>query len=95
MPAQGLVISCSSTPIVVAGSLTPEARGGHGYIKVRLKPLTGTAYLGDSGVTTAGFPLSTADAPMETTLVLGETLWAASSSGAAVTVGVLRVNETT
>jgi hypothetical protein len=94
MAAQGLVLACSSTPSALAGSMS----GGsvHGYIRVKLKNLgTGTAYLGDSGVTTAGYPLSTGDAPLEVNLLTGESLWMASSSGATPSVGVLRLNETT
>jgi hypothetical protein len=62
---------------------------------VRLKPLTGTAYLGDSGVTTAGYPLSSGDSPIEANLSVGETLWFCTSSGASQTMAVLRVGETT
>ena len=87
--AQSLIIACSSTPTAVAGS------GAHGVIRVRLKPMAGTAYLGDSGVTTAGYPLSSGDTPFEQILFTGEGLWAASSSGATVSLAVLRVNETT
>lgn len=86
---QGLIITCTSTPSVIAGS------GTHGVIRVRLKTLTGTAYFGDSGVTTAGYPLTTADTAMQELLMVGETLWAASSSGGTPTVAVLRMNETT
>ena len=93
MPAQSLVLAASSTPSAVAGSYT-LGTNSHGYIRVRLKPIAGTAYLGDSGVTTAGYPLSTADAPMEVNLLQTETLWMASSSGASVSVAVLRVGET-
>lgn len=88
--AQGIVLACSSTPSVVAGSAL------HGYIRVRLKNLgTGTAYLGDSGVTTGGYPFSSADAPLEVNLLTGESLYMASSSGATPSVAVLRVGETT
>lgn len=94
MPAQSLVLTGTSSPAIVAGG---NASGSpiHGYIYVRLKPLTGTCYLGDSGVTTAGYPLSTADTPLEVNLSQTETLWLASSSGGAPTVAVLRVGETT
>lgn len=93
MAAQSLVMAGTSTPQVVAGS-TPSG-GAHGYIRVRLKPVTGSLYLGDSGVTTAGYPLSSGDAPIEVNLVAGETLWFATSSGASASLGILRVNETT
>ena len=90
MAIQGLVIACSSTPTSVAGSAT------HGVLRVILKNLgTGNAYLGDSGVTTAGYPLSTADAPLSLTMVVGEQLFVASSSGATPSVSVLRLNDTT
>lgn len=94
MAAQGLILSGTSTPQVVAGSI---GSGGpyHGYIRVRLKSIAGTAYLGDSGVTTAGYPLSSADPPTQETLITGETLWMATSSGATVSLAILRLNETT
>lgn len=93
MPAQSLVIACSSTPVAVAGSFTAPTTS-HGYIRVRLKAIAGTAYLGDSGVTTAGYPLTTADAAIQEVLITGETLWV-SSTGAGVSLAVLRLNETT
>jgi hypothetical protein len=94
MAAQSLVIACSSTPQVVAGSIDS---GGpfHGYIRVSLKAVTGSCYLGSSGVTTAGFPLSTGDGVHTAVLLTGETLYVASSSGSTATLGVLRLNETT
>lgn len=96
MAVQSLVISASSSPAVVAGSFTLPTGPFHGFIRCHIKPLAGTAYLGNSSVTTAdGYQLSTADAPLEINLQQSETLWIASSSGATVTVSVLRVNETT
>lgn len=92
MAAQSLVIACSSTPTAVAGTFGNASQ--HGYIRVRLKSIAGTAYLGDSGVTTAGYPLTSADAAIQEVLLPGETLWTASSSGASVSLAVLRVNET-
>ena len=95
MPVQGLVIGCSSTPTSVAGAYALGVTV-HGRISVRLKNLgTGTAYLGDSGVTTAGYPLSSGDAALAVELLQTETLWVASSSGATPTVAVLRSGETT
>lgn len=88
MAAQSLVIACTSTPTIVGGS------GIHGYIRVRLKMIAGTGYLGDSGVTTAGSPLTTGDGPTLIELLTGESLWIASSSGASASVAVLRLNET-
>lgn len=89
MPAQGLVIACTSSATIVAGSAL------HGYIRIRLKSIAGTCYLGDSGVTTAGYPLSSADAAIQEVLLTGESLYVASSSGATASLGVLRLNETT
>lgn len=93
MAAQSLVIACSSTPEVVAGSIGDPSQ--HGYIRVSLKAIGGTCYLGGSSVTTAGFALSTGDGILHQSLVTGETLYVASSSGSAATLGVLRVGETT
>lgn len=95
MSVQHLVLACSSTPQAVAGSAGSGATSFHGVIRVRLKAISGTAYLGDSGVTTGGFPLSTGDSLISEILYPGETLWAASSSGASVSLGILRMNETT
>ena len=95
MPVQSVVLACSSSPQVVAGSIGTGGAQIHGYIRVRLKAITGTCYLGDSGVTTGGYPLSTADAPIQETLLTGETLYVASSSGASATLAILRLNETT
>jgi hypothetical protein len=66
----------------------------------RLHPRTteddaGTAYLGDSGVTTAGYPLTSADAAIDQVLLDRETLYVASSSGASPTIAVCELNETT
>jgi hypothetical protein len=93
MAAQGIVVTCTSSPQAVAGSIGSGAV--HGYIRVRLKMIAGTGYLGDSGVTTAGYPLTTADAPIQEALLTGETLYIASSSGATASVAVLRMGETT
>lgn len=92
MAAQSLVIACTSTPTAVAGTF--ESPSVHGVIRVRLKSISGTAYLGDSGVTTAGYPLTTGDSAIQELLLTGETLWVASSSGATASIAVLRVNET-
>jgi hypothetical protein len=93
MAAQSLVISCTSTPHVLVGSIGSSSY--HGAIRCRLKALTGISYLGDSGVTTAGYPLTTGDGSIDLVVLVGETLWCASSSGASATLGVLRLNETT
>jgi hypothetical protein len=94
MAEQTLDIACTSTPQVVAGSI---GAGGpyHGYIRIRMKMISGTGYLGDSGVTTAGYPLTTGDASIDLSIITGETLYVASSSGASPTLAVLRLNETT
>jgi hypothetical protein len=94
MAAQSLILSGTSTPAAVAGSIGTSGPY-HGYIRVRLKSIAGTAYLGDSGVTTAGYPLTSADSAIQETLAMGETLWMASSSGATVSLAILRLNETT
>jgi len=67
----------------------------HGYIRCRLKSISGTNYLGDSGITTAGFSLTSGDGSIEVFLSQGETLYVASSSGASATLAILRLNETT
>ena len=92
MAAQSLVIACTSTPTAVAGTFGDPSQ--HGYIRIKLKSLAGTAYLGSSSVTTEGYPLTTSEAAQDLALVTGETLWAASSSGATVSVAVLRLGET-
>ena len=94
MAVQRLILACSSTPQAVAGTVGP---GGpyHGHIRVRLKSIAGTCYLGSSSVTTAGYPLTSADAAIQETLVTGESLWVASSSGATATLAILRTAETT
>ena len=93
MAVQSLVIACTSTPTALAGTFGSASQ--HGVIRVRLKSLSGTAYLGDSGVTTGGYAFSTADTPITETLVTGESLWAATSSGGTASVAVLRMNDTT
>ena len=95
MAAQSLVITLTSTPQAAAGTFGGGTGTTHGYIRVRLKMIAGTGYLGDSGVTTAGYPLTTADAAINETILGGESLWVASSSGATATVAVLRTGETT
>lgn len=94
MAAQGLVLACSSTPQVVAGSIGTGGAAIHGYIRVRLKMVAGTGYLGGSDVTTAGFPLTTADGSIEVPVLTGDTLYVASSSGASASIGILRTGET-
>lgn len=93
MAAQSLVIACSSTPAAVAGTFGGGAV--HGYIRVQLKSIAGVCYLGSSSVTTAGYPLTSADASIQETLITGESLWVASSSGATATLAILRTAETT
>lgn len=92
MAAQSVVLACSSTPQAVAGTFASPSV--HGVIRVRLKSVAGTAYLGDSGVTTAGYPLTSADPAIGEVVQVGETLWAASSSGASVSLAILRMGET-
>lgn len=90
MAVQSLVITSTSTPTAVAGTFSGDSQ--HGYIRVRLRSLSGTVYFGDSGVTTDGYPLTSAEASIQETLLTGETLWVCSSGAASV--AVLRTNET-
>lgn len=88
MAFQGLVVATTTGATAVAGS------GLHGVIRVQLKSRgTGTVYLGGSDVTTAGYPMTTAENPEMFTLMVGETLYATSTG--AGTLNVLRMNETT
>lgn len=95
MPTQSAILACSSTPAAVGGTFTAGGVGQHGYIRVLLKSLAGTAYLGDSGVTTAGYPVTSADAAISVHVGQMESLWVASSSGATATLAILRVGDTT
>lgn len=88
MAVQGLTIALTTAATLIAGD------GIHGVLRVRLVNRgTGTGYLGSSGVTTSGYPVTTADASQEFTLVGGETLYG-TSTGAASAI-VLRYNDTT
>ncbi len=85
---QGLLITLTTSPTVVAGN------GIHGVIRVKVyNSGTGTGYLGGADVTTAGYPFTTAHLPQELLVVAGETLYG-TSTGAAV-LSVLRMGETT
>lgn len=87
MAVQGTVVTLT-TSAVVAGD------GLHGVIRVTLRNRgTGTVYLGGSDVTTAGFPLSTADEFVSLQLGVGETLYGTSTG--AGSVGVIRTDGTT
>ena len=88
MAVQGLTITLTTSPVVIAGD------GTHGVLRVRVVNRgTGTGYLGSSGVTTSGYPMTTADSSLELTLFGGETLYG-TSTGAASAI-VLRYNDTT
>ena len=85
---QGLNITLTTSATLIAGN------GIHGVLRVRLRnPGTGTAYLGGSDATTAGFAFTTGENPFEVTLLTGEALYG-TSTGACV-LSVLRYNETT
>jgi hypothetical protein len=89
MALQGLTVTLTTAAVALAGS-----GEGHGNIRVIVRNRgTGTAYLGGSDVTTAGFPLTTADDSVHLQLLVGETLYG-TSTGAAI-AQVLRANETT
>ena len=89
MAVQGLIVTLTTSAVALAGD-----GSGHGNIRVIVRNRgAGTAYLGGSDVTTAGFPLTTADPHVDVTVMMGETLYG-TSTGAAV-AQVLRFNETT
>jgi hypothetical protein len=78
MAFQGLIVTLTTSAVSLAGS------GQHGNIRVIVRNRgTGTAYLGGSDVTTAGFPLTTADPHVDIFLGPGEQLYG-TSTGAAV-----------
>lgn len=88
MAFQGLTVALTTAPTLIAGD------GTHGVIYVRIKSRgTGTAYLGGSDVTTAGYAMTTAEAPDEMRILVGEALYGTSTG--AGTVNVLRFGETT
>jgi hypothetical protein len=89
MAVQGLIVTLTTTAVALAG--TGDL---HGNIRVIVRNRgTGTAYLGGSDVTTAGFPLTTADNHVDLVLEMGDSLYG-TSTGAAV-AQVLRMNGTT
>lgn len=86
--AQGLTVTLTTDPTLIAGS------GIHGNIRVTVRNRgAGNVYLGSSGVTTAGFQVSTGDAP-HTFIVQGGENFYGTSTGSIV-VDVLRMGETT
>ena len=90
MPLQGLTVTLTTSPVLLAGSTGT----GRGIIRVIVRNRgTGTAYLGASDVTTNGFPLTTADNHVDFNLQPWDTLYG-TSTGAAV-AQILRLNETT
>jgi hypothetical protein len=89
MAFQGLTVTLTTGPVSLAGS-----GDLHGNIRILVRNRgTGTAYLGGSDVTTAGFPLTTADNHVDIFLGPGEQLYG-TSTGAAV-AQVLRNYDTT
>lgn len=89
MAVQGLVVSVTTDPVVVAGS------GIHGVITVHLRSSTGgAAYLGGStAMTTDGYPVPTSDPPTVLTLGVGEILYATAAS--TLSLDVVRTGGTT
>jgi hypothetical protein len=88
MAVQGLTVTLTTSAVALAGN------GLHGTLRVVVRNRgTGTAYLGGSDVTTAGFPLTTADNHIDIELPVGEALYG-TSTGAAI-AQVLRFGETT
>jgi hypothetical protein len=86
--AQGALVALTTAPTVIAGS------GTHGVIVVKVRNRgSASVYLGGSDVTTAGFPLTTADSPLELRVMVGETLYGTSTGS--ISIDVLRMNETT
>lgn len=89
MAFQGLIVTLTTSAVSLAGS-----GDLHGNIRVVVRNRgTGTAYLGGSDVTTAGFPLTTADPHVDLIVAPGEQLYG-TSTGAAV-AQVLRNYDTT
>ena len=78
MSFAGSVVNITSTAIVTVASNTT----GNGPVDLMIQMSSGTCYLGASTVTTAGFPLTTADARFSVTLMPGESLYGAASSAA-------------
>jgi hypothetical protein len=86
--AQGLIATLTTSATLIAGGSL------HGVLRVIVRNRgTGTAYLGGADVTTAGFPLTTADNHVDVTLLVGDALYG-TSTGAAV-AHILRFGETT
>lgn len=88
MAVQGLTVTLTTSAVALAGN------GLHGTLRVVIRNRgTGTAYLGGSDVTTAGFPLTTVDNHVDLVIPTGDTLYG-TSTGAAV-AQILRFGETT
>ena len=85
MAFAGSVVAITSTGVQSVASCM-----GDGPADVFVKfYTTGPAYLGSSGVTSSGYPLSTADhSPFSVRIMPGETLYAASTAN--VTLSVFR-----
>jgi hypothetical protein len=77
MAFQGLIVTLTTSAVSLAGN------GIHGNIRVIVRNRgTGTAYLGGSDVTTAGFPLTTADPHIDLLVAPGEQLFGTSTGAA-------------
>jgi hypothetical protein len=84
MAFTGTVVGITSSAVTCAAST------GNGPMDVFVRFIsTGPAYLGGSGVTSSGYPISTADhEPFTVRIMPGETLYVAST--ATVSLGVLK-----
>jgi hypothetical protein len=94
MPIQGLTITLTTSPTLIAGSQSSAAFGAHGNLNVLIRNRgAASVYLGDAAVTTNGFPVTTADVIDPIRLLSGESLYGTST--AAIGISVLRFGETT
>ncbi len=86
--ARGVTVTLSSaTPTAIAGT------GIHGVIRVTVRNRgTGTAFLGDTGVTTGSYQLTSGDTPLQLIVYPGEALYGCSTGTPAL--DVLQMNET-
>lgn len=94
MAVQGLTITLTTAPTPIAGSPSGTIFGSHGVLNVLIRNRgAGTVYLGDSAVTTNGFPVTTADIIDPIKLRPWDTLYGTSTGS--IVINVLRMNETT
>lgn len=96
MAVQGLTVTLTTDPTLIAGSNSASTPtfGMHGTLRVLIRNRgAATVYLGGASVTTAGYPLTTADVPDALVLQPWDTLYGTSTGS--IAVNVLRFNETT